>query len=375
MRAPALLAAAVTLTPASALAFGPLVELTTAGSHLRSADLSGARVALAEEGQVEIFAKYASPTLTFWFPFQTLTHAPTDPGNVWGRKVALHDDRLAILESGGLQPIVHVLELSSTTFQYEEVAAFPPPPGSTRTYSFGSALALEGDTLVVGHSNDAGERGKVFVYLRGTDGTWALIQTLEDPRPSPGLEFFGAAAALAQGRLAVGAPGAAVGSVQVPGRVYVYARTPSGHFVAEDDFAEPGHDVPDNGFGAAVAYDGTYLTVRSDLRHYVYRRWVTFGRWSPIPVANWSPATPWDVAFAGPMAASAGRLLVGTGGAYGLDAAVLYDLAPSAPAFVHLFYTAGAPGLGGVCDFDAGRAFVGAGGWTAHPPRAFVAEE
>jgi hypothetical protein len=90
---------------------------------------------------------------------------------------------------------------------------------------FGSSVAVDGDTVVVGAWEDetgAGEdAGSAYVFVRSPKG-WLLQQKIEAPGATPGARF-GAGVAVQGDTLVVGAPLAASPSAYV-GAVYVYAR-------------------------------------------------------------------------------------------------------------------------------------------------------
>ena len=102
-------------------------------------------------------------------------------------------------------------------------------PGTTKDDAFGSALALEDTTLVVGAPDDdtvsGRDSGAVYVFER-LGPAWVLRQKLLPPPGLPGASSwegprFGTSVALSGDRLAVGAPHAH----DTQGRVLVFTRT------------------------------------------------------------------------------------------------------------------------------------------------------
>ncbi|MEZ5979923.1 MAG: hypothetical protein R3F34_17160 [Planctomycetota bacterium] len=117
---------------------------------------------------------------------------------------------------------------------------------------FGDAVALDGDTVVIGAPQDGGS-GSARVFDRSTLGVWSESATLLASSPLAGGEF-GGAVALDGARAAIGAVGQGAA-----GSVTLLERTTSGWFeVAE---FEPGGSAPGNGYGAAVALSGARLGV------------------------------------------------------------------------------------------------------------------
>ncbi len=72
-----------------------------------------------------------------------------------------------------------------------------PASALVGTTAFGEALGVDGDRMVVGASRlsvqGAGQAGRVYVYERAPDGTWALVQEIASPTASGSNEGFGAA--------------------------------------------------------------------------------------------------------------------------------------------------------------------------------------
>lgn len=91
--------------------------------------------------------------------------------------------------------------------------------GDVNGDQFGHAVAIQGDWAFVGaHYNDAGgnNRGKVYIYKRNVAGAWSLDDTLTAPDAADN-DYFGSALAVDGDALLVGARGDDPG-----GSVYVY---------------------------------------------------------------------------------------------------------------------------------------------------------
>jgi drug/metabolite transporter superfamily protein YnfA len=121
--------------------------------------------------------------------------------------------------------------------------------GGSSYDNFGSAVAIDGNTIAIGSQRNNGKEGVAYVYVRsGT--TWSL-QSKFSPAEKEANDYFGNAVALRGNRLLVGAPGA---NHRV-GAAYVLERTGSSwtekkRITASDAAAV---DV----FGAAVALSVT----------------------------------------------------------------------------------------------------------------------
>ena len=149
-------------------------------------------------------------------------------------------------------------------------------------FRFGNAMALDGDTLVVGALQeniaptsggaDVNEVGAVYVFVRSGDA-WTqqarLIPSVITDQSF--LLHFGSAVALSGNTLAIGAPGddssskgtvggnpADLGAAQ-SGAVYVYVR--SGTTWAQQAYVKASNTGMGDGFGTAVALSGDLLAV------------------------------------------------------------------------------------------------------------------
>ncbi|SUS08510.1 exported hypothetical protein [uncultured Defluviicoccus sp.] len=122
-----------------------------------------------------------------------------------GATIALDGDTLVIgrrMATGSLDAgEVEVHQRVGGTWVLREVLRSPTP---TSHDSYGSALLLDGDLLVVGAPYDAAQRGAAYVY--GRDGTqWTLRQQLAAPVGDVA-GYFGSAIAGDAERLLIGAP-------------------------------------------------------------------------------------------------------------------------------------------------------------------------
>jgi len=96
--------------------------------------------------------------------------------------------------------------------------------GASQDY-FGDSVALDGDTLVVGASlKDIGhsDAGAVYVFVRTSSG-WVQQQELISTDPSDGY-LFGSAVAVSGDTLVIGCPFTYLNGVGIGGAAYVYTR-------------------------------------------------------------------------------------------------------------------------------------------------------
>jgi len=239
------------------------------GNDTTQGDLFGSRVALDGDvalvgapgddvngslsGSVYVFERLGAG----WT--QTARLDPSDGGSddLFGGGALCLDGDVAVIgapwddAAGASSGAVYVFTRLGSWTRTDKLVA----PGIEANDEYGTAAALDGDTLLVGARRDDTIdlfAGAVHVYTRsGT--SWTLGTTL---LASDGefVDGFGATVALAGDRALVGAP-AADGAGPDTGAVYVLDRGPSG-------WSESGRLVPAAGttfdaFAEALAFDGT----------------------------------------------------------------------------------------------------------------------
>jgi len=242
---------------------------------------------------------------------------PADAAWAIGPAVALCDGTLAVgpardwdlgHDVGGVQ----VYRRSGS--RWRSVAQIGHPAGEAQAH-LGAALALSDSMMVIGaphESSDAFQAGAVFVHAARRD-QWPLMTTLQRPRPSTG-DLFGSALALDQGTLVVGSPKADEGALDT-GAVEVFEQDAMGDWIHAQTLAPPD---PSTGllFGISVAVSGDTLVVGAPGgsaqgplagRVHLYRRIRSSWRWDG---SVGCPAGPrgW---FGAAVAASNGLLVAG----------------------------------------------------------------
>ncbi len=122
---------------------------------------------------------------------------------------------------------------------------------------FGTSVATDGNTLVVGaiHDDDEGtDAGAVYVFQRSGGNTWTVAQKLVAPDAAADAEF-GTSVAVSGDRLIVGAAFADSGAA------YVFERGADGTWLHDATLSFPGSPGPDARAGWAVAIDGDHAVV------------------------------------------------------------------------------------------------------------------
>jgi hypothetical protein len=161
-------------------------------------------------------------------PWSTATFPSPQPFSQWGQALARNDNRLAIGTPFRIQngfPVGSVSVASREGNGPWTIVAdlFGPAPGSL----FGSAVALDGDTLAVGSPNQTvtglSGAGSVSIYER-VNGLWTLTGTLTSDVPTAN-ERFGSAIALDGDRLAVGGTGSSRAGPASSGALWIFERS------------------------------------------------------------------------------------------------------------------------------------------------------
>ncbi len=199
-----------------------------------------------------------------------------DLGDQFGAAVAIDADLLVVGAPGGPAPALGGFDDSGVAYVFrreasgwvEEAKLEPSDPDFDAL--FGSSVALEGDTIVVGCPNRlvatspfSAQEGAAYVYRRsGTTWTQQARLTAIDPSQ---LARFGQSVSLAGGVALVGAPGFSSQITLGPsmaGAVYAFRDGPFG-FVLESRITTA-QQADDHHVGIAVATDGTRSAAGAD---------------------------------------------------------------------------------------------------------------
>ena len=236
--------------------------------------------------------------------FQILQPPPRSVAAGFGLAAAVRQDAQPL--------VVRVYEMSG------EAAGDWERAGSVRLGTVTPApvvLALGPDLLLVGVP--AAGPGVVRVFRRGGAGAWSEATTVA-PAGLPPEARFGAALAVSEGRLFVGAPGLSGGSVMVFER--------AGDGWVESQRLDAGADGPGAAFGAALAAEGNRLLV-ADPAHGADRGRVhgfelaANGAWRPRSAITPAPSAGEGAAFGAAVAlGNAPGGVIGAAGAPGVRA-------------------------------------------------------
>lgn len=153
---------------------------------------------------------------------------------------------------------VHVVERVGTTWL---VTASVAPPNSANGDRFGSAIAVDGDLMLVGATGGNAAAGAAHVFRRDAlTGTWLHEAELTAGDDDPG-DAFGNAVEWANGRAIVGAPQDDTGQPDT-GAVYVFEETAPGVWSETAKLVTSTLDEDDL-FGRAIAAEGDRLAIIS----------------------------------------------------------------------------------------------------------------
>ena len=207
----------------------PTTELTHPdGPHLpfgRSTSLQGGVLAVVGAGKVWLFERNRGGAQA-WGLATTITPPHS------ASKVMMNRDRMAVAT---FSKTVHLYERNAGgPDAWGEIAVLDGDDYSSRASAFGEALALEGDTLVVGDPDDGLQnRGQAYVFHRdrGGPGQWGLVVTLTPPSGSVNdFEGYGSAVAVSRNErtVAVAAMDNVISAADGFPRVHVYDRDMGG---------------------------------------------------------------------------------------------------------------------------------------------------
>lgn len=234
----------------------------------------------ANAGAVYLYERVAG----VWTFHSYLKASNTDADDQFGAAVAIDGDILAIAATGESSNAtgvngdesnndatdsgaVYIFRLEGDTWVQE---AYLKASNSDSDDRFGNALALDGDTLVVGAKDDEGsntETGSAYVFVR-SGGVWteqARLNAATWGNP----DEFGAAVAIEGDTLVEGAPsedGSATGvngaidnGGNNTGAAYVFTRI--GENWSELAYLKASNTDPEDRFGSAVTISGNTIAV------------------------------------------------------------------------------------------------------------------
>lgn len=282
--------------------------LRTAGDGDRF--VVGAPFALPRE-RVDVFLRQGEG----WHLEAELFSPDGEGFDTFGDSVLLVGDQLFVAATDHLNSSgsVYVFERSAGAWSYQQRLRASDASSGLR---FGRSLSAFGHTLIVGADGANQSRGAVYVFTQ-TAGSWAQSQRISLPGSAQN-DRFGAAVAIHEDRLVIGAPGRNQPLVD-QGAAYVY-RWQSGTWSLEASLTRPGGASGDR-LGRSVALQGEIAVAGAPFAEAgeaedagVVMAWRREGSvWSPLAEVL-SPEASASAQFGDVVALLGRRLLVGLPG-------------------------------------------------------------
>ncbi|MFW6083863.1 MAG: choice-of-anchor B family protein [Gemmatimonadota bacterium] len=252
-----------------------------------------------------------------WQETERLTASDAERKDDFGRAVALDGNTLAVgaprkHDGSG---VVYLFDRDAPGAEWRQTAIVEPP-GEGDFSEYGAALVLSGaDDLFVGAAA-LDTTGAVHHFRRGGDG-WTLHATLT-PEDGDDAASFGAAMSVRGDWLLIGAPG----SDEETGRVYFFRRGAGGDWTEAQAVSPPGSVAGEEaGVGSSVLLDGerAFVGAPGENAVFVLER-DEADRWTPASVG---PLLPFDgvrrAGFGRAIASVGDEVWVGAPGASGAE--------------------------------------------------------
>ncbi len=164
---------------------------------------------------------------------------------------------------GSMSGAAYVFERAGST--WTQTARLLPSDGASN-HSFGSALAIQGDRVLVGASLASGVTsfsGAVYVFERGPGGGWTEVDKMIASNGSVSASF-GWSVALDGDRALIGARNADPGGVDSAGTAYLFEIDAAGDWTEVKSWNSTGPGSGDS-FGSAVGLNSQFALVTSRL--------------------------------------------------------------------------------------------------------------
>ena len=290
-------------------------------------------------GSAYVFVRSAG----IWAEQAKLTASDAAADDAFGGSVAILGDTAVVAASGDdhYSGAVYVFTRSGTNWiEAAKLMASDRAAGA----AFGSSVALEGDTVVIGAERDINngkETGAAYVFTRSGD-SWVETAKLT-ASDAADKDMFGASLALAADTMVVGTP---FGTWDAPGSGSAYVFTRSRNSWSEAARLVPSADAADSeSFGGAVALMAADTVLVSRHRYgsvYVYARlgdtWVEA---SQLTASDGDESSSFGTA----VAVSGDTVVIGARGdddaGSGSGAAYVFQLDPGDPLPCTIMGTAG----------------------------------
>jgi hypothetical protein len=269
------------------VAIAPLTAEVTAGDKTSGAEFGWAVAASRDlavvgaphdalttnSGSVYLFARSLDGSNT-WTQIMKLLAPDGRANDAFGTAVAISGDTLVVgspnntssVTNSGAAYVYYRIPGSSNQWGFLTKLVGTNSPASDQ---FGASVSIDGDVIVVGeplgNAGLASETGAAYVFERNQGGPnqWGVVRRLLSANPLLG-DQFGSAVAVSETNVVVGAPGARVG-----GAAFVYQRNQPGTNVwgFVKTLVSTNAGAGDN-FGSSVAISGDDIVVGLPLADY-----------------------------------------------------------------------------------------------------------
>ncbi len=186
----------------------------------------------------------------------------------FGASIALEDDLLVVSAPNDLGEVgsVYIFDRNlGGANEWGQVAKISPENGEAGDY-FGVAVVLQGDILVVGADGDdeqAMDAGAAYIFDRNQGGSdqWGLVKKIFSEQTDHG-DHFGSSLALDGDTLIVGAPFDDIVGINRTGRAVIFQRDQNGfNQWGEVKIIQASDAAAEDFFGTSVTISGDFVAV------------------------------------------------------------------------------------------------------------------
>jgi len=193
-----------------------------------------------------------------WQEASQLRGSDTVKGDGFGESVAVSGASAVIGAAGRASDAGRVYVFTETPARWKQTAELKGSDTVKGDY-FGGAVAISGNTIVVGSVGSASTAGRVYVFTRNASG-WSQTAELKGSDTAKG-DFFGESLTISGAAVVVGVSHHGL----FAGRAYVFAHSTNGwHQTAELQGADT---VFNDSFGSSVSISGTTVVVGASGAH------------------------------------------------------------------------------------------------------------
>jgi len=259
-------------------------------------EVDGDRAIASDSGSVVIFTPttariYERGVNGEWLEEGVFTSSTPGANLGFGAALALDGDTAIIGEPGTQFDAgkVYVVERLAGTWTVTSVFGAPIPALADR---FGAAIALDGNRAIIGAPGANSSRGEVHVFDRDpVSGVWSPSAAIDLAGAAP-TELFGYRVELVDDRVLASAPNRDVGAVIGAGSVHAFKEQSAGSWVQTQVITSTSPGI-NHDFGTAMAAQGERLVVgaASDNQAgalngaaHVFDRDATGTNWLPVDV-------------------------------------------------------------------------------------------